>query len=377
MSIAILSAKTGNGHISVMKTIEEEFKKQNYYDIYTYPSFYENISFNNKIMSSFYNYLLASSIKLCKEYSEISGTAYSNSLEEYYQESREKILQLVNMDELEAIISTCPFINNNIIRTLKGEGLTEKIPFYIVVTDPFDPIVKGFNVTGATRYFCATEVVKDILVRSCIESSRIQVIDYPVSARFNKEYSDAEKERVYKKMGLHSDKPIILFNSGAFGSMHYFNMLKKMLKYYNEYQIIMICGKNETMYERSYILQEENRQASIKVLGFVDNIEEILLISDIAITKAGANTFYECLYSKTPMIIDGIHGFMYQEQGVIDYLRDYGVGVVLNDSSDLPDLLNYLFSNGLIERIKINIRNLNLQNGTSKIVNTILSDICN
>ena len=377
MSIAILSAKTGNGHISVMKTIEEEFRKQNYYDIYTFPSFYENILFSNKIMSSFYNYLLASSIKLCKEFSEISGTAHANILEEYYQESREKTLELVNMDGLEAIISTCPFINNNIIKVLKEEGLTGRIPFYIVVTDPFDPIVEGFNVTGATKYFCATGIVKEILVRAGIEFPRIQVIDYPVSARFNKKYSSAEKERVYKKMGLHSDRPIILLNSGALGSKHYFNMLKILLKYYDDYQIITICGKNETMYERACRLQEQNKQAVIKILGFVDNIEEILLISDISITKAGANAFYECLYSETPVIVDGIHGFLYQEQGVVDYLRDYGVGVVLDDSSDLPDLLRYLFGNGLIERIKMNIRNLHLQNGTLKIVNTIMSDLYN
>ena len=376
MSIAILSANTGSKHVSVMKTIEEEFKRQNFHDICTYPSFYEDVHYSNKLLSNFYNYVITlSQMELCAKYYELFAKERFDLDEDYYQESRKKTLELVSMNSLKAIISTCPFINNNITRVLKETGLNGNISFYIVITDPFDPIVAGFNVVGATRYFCATEVVKKILVMAGIESPRIQVIGYPVPAKFNKKYSVVEKERIYEIMGLYSDKPTILLNSGALGSTHYFELLKETAEYDGDCQIIILCGTNKTLYRMSCRLQEQNRQVVIKVLSYVDNIDEILQISDIVITKAGANTFYECLYSETPVIVDGIHGFLYQEQGVVDYLRDYGVGVVLNDSSDLPDLLNYIFSNGLIERIKTNIKNLNLKNGTSKIVNTVLNDI--
>lgn len=376
MSIAIVSTKTGSGHNSVMKTIEEEFKKQNYHDVYMLPTFYEDILFSNRIMSEFYNFLLMSSIELCTKFSELANTKYTRpDILEDYNHRYEKILELVKMEGLECIVSTSHSINNSIIKVLNETNLLDKIPFYIVVTDPFDPIAAGFDVPGAVKYFCATETVKEILIKAGVEISRIQVIDYPVSSRFIKKYSDTEKKLVYEKMGLLFHKPTILLNSGASGSSHYFELLKLMLDCNGDYQIIIICGKNKTMYEMAYRLKEQNKQAAIKVLGFVDNIEEILQISDIAVTKAGANTFFECLYCETPVIIDGIHGLMYQERGVIDYLRDYGVGVLLNDSRDLPELLDYLFSNGLIEQVKTNIKNLTLKNGTSKIVHTILNDL--
>jgi len=372
MSIAILSANTGSRHVSVMKTIEAEFEKQNFHDICAYPSFYEDIHYSNKLLSNFYNYMITlSQIELVAKYYELLAKERFDLDQDYYQESREKLLKLVSINGLQAIISTCPFINGNIIRILKETGLTEMIPFYIVVTDPFDPIVAGFKVAGAKRYFCATEVVKEILAMAGNEG--IQVIGYPVPGKFNKKYSSTEKEHIYEIIGLYSDRPTILLNSGALGSTHYFELLKVLAEYDGYCQIIILCGINKTLYRMSCRLQEQNRQVVIKVLSYVDNINEILQISDIVITKAGANAFYECLYSETPMIIDGIHGFMYHEQGVVDYLRDYGVGVVLNDSCDLFDLLYYSFCNK--ENIKRNIRNLNLQNGTSKIVSTILDDI--
>lgn len=377
MSIALLSAKTGNRHVSVMKTMAEEFKKQNYHDIYEYPSYFEDCIHGNIILSNYYNSVITlSQMGLCAKFYELFARKRFDLSEEFYQESREKIFELVSKDGLECIISTSHSINNSIIKVLKETKLLEKIPFYIVVTDPFDPIAAGFDVIGATKYFCPTDIVKKILEKSGIESPRIKVIDYPVSARFNKKYSNMEKKLVYERMGLLSNKRTILLNSGALGSTHYFELLKRMLDYKGDCQIIILCGMNETLYKMSCRLQEQNRQTIIKVLSYVDNIDEILQISDLVVTKAGANAFFECLYSETPVIIDGIHGFLYQEQGVVDYLRDHGVGVVLNDSCDLPALVDYFFSNGLIERIKTNIKNLNLRNGTSEIVHTVLSDLC-
>ena len=84
MSIAILAAKTGNGHISVMNSLENEFKMQGYNDVICFPDFYEKMQVSNRILSDFYNFLVRNSPKLCNQYCEFSALTRSDSTEDFY-----------------------------------------------------------------------------------------------------------------------------------------------------------------------------------------------------------------------------------------------------------------------------------------------------
>lgn len=48
MSIGILAAQTGRGHVSVMKTLYKEFINCGVYDVKCFPSFYEDMMISNK-----------------------------------------------------------------------------------------------------------------------------------------------------------------------------------------------------------------------------------------------------------------------------------------------------------------------------------------
>lgn len=377
MSVAILSAKTGNGHNAVMNTIAEVFFMRNYKEIFIYPSFYEDNLISNKILSDFYNFLIATSnIELCEKFSELSAIGGYDLSDDIYSGSRDNILKLINKPGLEAIISTSHSINNNIIRALKESGLYKKIPFYIVVTDPFNPISVGFDVVGATKYFCTTEEVRKILIEGGVESKLIETIGYPVQDKFCLEYSENKKNDICNKMQLSADKKTIMINSGASGSIHYFKILKSLLNSTNDYQIIFICGKNKALYSIANSYLKRNNISEVKVYGFVDNMEEILQVCDVVVTKAGANTFFESLYSGVPIIVDGVNGFLYQERGVKNYLIEREVGFILEHEHQLEELLDMMFNNELLDKkFKANIKNLNLQNGAIKIVDTVLNDL--
>ena len=66
MSIGILAAQTGRGHVSVMKTLYKEFINCGVYDVKCFPSFYEDMMISNKILSDFYNFLMINSIAFLK-----------------------------------------------------------------------------------------------------------------------------------------------------------------------------------------------------------------------------------------------------------------------------------------------------------------------
>jgi UDP-N-acetylglucosamine:LPS N-acetylglucosamine transferase len=114
--------------------------------------------------------------------------------------------------------------------------------------------------------------------------------------------------------------------------------------------------------------------STIKIIDFNDKIEESLQISDVAIIKPEANTFFECLYSDVPVIVDGTQGFLYQERGVLEYLEENKVGIVLKECNHILELIDSLFSSEL-DRLKENIIKMELKSGSSEIVKSVLENL--
>ncbi len=91
MTIAIVSANTGNGHRAVMNALVEEFKSQGYSNIIIHDSFYEKCLISNKILSDFYNFLMAASIPLAEKYTEFAAITRPDMSDEIFNASYEKL----------------------------------------------------------------------------------------------------------------------------------------------------------------------------------------------------------------------------------------------------------------------------------------------
>lgn len=374
MSIAIISAQTGNGHNAVMSTLEEGFNNKDYHDVSVYPSFYEDLSISHKVLSDFYNFLLTASTEMCAKFVEFSALKGPGFWEMEYNECYDKIVDFVETEGLEAIVSTTPLINKPIIRILEEKGLN--IPYYIVLTDPFKPVASGFAEKGTARFFCPTDTVKNILEKCSMDPSLIDVTGYPIAKKFTEKFSASEKESIYEKMGLSSDKKTLLLNGGAYGIPHYKKFLESAVESKHDFQIILICGHNKFLYKQANRYVEKNRlETTVKILPFIDNVWEVLQIADVTVTKSGANTFFECLQAKTVPIIDGVTGFLYQERGVIEYLSEFKVGMILNNHDELHERLDECFTGDVLAEYSNNIEAMNLINGTETIVTRIMENL--
>ena len=95
-----------------------------------------------------------------------------------------------------------------------------------------------------------------------------------------------------------------------------------------------------------------------KAYGFVDNIQELMSVSDMIVTKPGGLTISELLAMELPPIfISAIPG---QEAGNIEALKTYGLGIeaesveevrrIALDYKENPDKLNSL--KAIIKKIK-------------------------
>ncbi|MCG8502689.1 MAG: hypothetical protein MJB12_20075 [Firmicutes bacterium] len=375
MSISIISTSAGNGHNVVMNTLKEGFKHKGY-DVKGYPTFYEDLMPSNRVLHDFYNSLLETSFPLAIKYNELSVLQGERWQNELYRHSYNAIDQFIQKDKHMAIISTTPLLNKLILLYFKDNKLIGKIPFYIVVTDPYDPIYPGFEVKGANGYFCPNDTVGSILLNAGVEADKIKVFGYPVSCKFCCIPSDDEEVKIYNKYGLDPTKPVLLINSSTHGSLHYFNILKSILsQHICDMQIVMVCGKNRSLYNAAKFCYPKDRNKDIVILPYVNNIEELLYIADACLTKAGANTVYECLFTCTPLMIDAINGLLYQEKGIVKFLEQNKVGYVCKDDQDICQALDIMYNTSWKSDVKARISAMNIVNGTERIVANILNDI--
>ena len=361
MKIGIIGAMTGNGHISVLKALEKEFKDRDI-EVDCYPDFYEKLMLSNKILSDFYNFLLSNSIDLCNKYCEFTNATRSDLSEDFYQGVKDNIIDFLLKNNYDILISVTHTINPAIIRIINELNLEKKLKFEIVITDPFVPVAVGYAVPGAYKYYCATDMVKELLLKHGVDYSKIKVFGYPINQKFH----------VKKK--LNKEEKTILLNCGSQGNIYYYEMLKKICKKLPEININIVCVKNIILYKQiCKNLKKNNLEKRVKVFSFVKNMEKLLNDSNIVITKPGANSLFEAINCKTPIIIDAVNGLIYQEKGVKEFLDEYNIGKILYNMEELIETLLYSLCPNNYEMYIKNMEKIPWSNGTVEIVNDILN----
>jgi 1,2-diacylglycerol 3-beta-galactosyltransferase len=70
-------------------------------------------------------------------------------------------------------------------------------------------------------------------------------------------------------------------------------------------QVVVVCGRNTRLQERLRARPQGPGHVRLLVLGFVDNMHELMGACDAIITKAGPGTIAEALISGLPILLNG------------------------------------------------------------------------
>ncbi len=367
--VGILAAGTGNGHISVARALQHSLAKHSV-DAQVFESFYEDLMVSNKIISDYYNFLMAASPSLCCRFSELSYLTRPDLSEDFYRGVKGKLKKFIVKHAFDVIISTSHTINYAVIRMLKELSLEKKTRFYIVVTDPFVPISVGFDVKGADGYFYTNNSVKQYLAKN-IEEKYLYETAYPVHEKFLKAYTQDEVAGIYKKLKLDPQKKTLLINSGSRGGFHYKEYLKEAISRLADMQIIFGCGSNEALFSLVNMIAGGEHK-NVIILKYIENMNDILKISDIVLTKPGANSFYECLYLRKPLLLDKMEGFLYQEKGAEDFIRENKVGIIIDNPAGLSQAVREVL--GVSHDVFLaGLNKIKIINGADEITNQIIT----
>ena len=207
-----------------------------------------------------------------------------------------KLLKLLREKQPDIIISTHPF-GSQMCSYLKRKGkITAEIATIMTDFSPHDQWLVGSDFTD--YFFVAHDKMKDYLISKNIPEEKIFATGIPISSRFLKQYN---KEEILKEFDLQKDKKTILFFGGGefgLGKTQTVEIFESLIRDFNYLQVIAISGKNPKMKESfNNIVQKCNKENSVKILEYTNQVPELMSISDLVVSKPGGLTTSESLAS--------------------------------------------------------------------------------
>lgn len=116
-----------------------------------------------------------------------------------------------------------------------------------------------------------------------------------------KKYKKFSSQEAKKSLGIDTQKPVLLILGGSQGSLILNESVMKLApETLAKYFIIHIVGKKQNL----EVLENFYRQSNIDflLLEFTDQMQEILSITQLAISRAGASSLYELMFYEIPTL---------------------------------------------------------------------------
>jgi processive 1,2-diacylglycerol beta-glucosyltransferase/1,2-diacylglycerol 3-beta-galactosyltransferase len=201
----------------------------------------------------------------------------------------------------------------------------------------------------------------------------VNTFPFVIDEKFSKMISVNEVSALKNKYGYDSSKKLLLILGGGDGIPKGEKILEEILLSKPDYEIGIVCGKNEVLQNGVERLKEKYSASQLKIYGYVDFIYDLISISDVVLTKCGASTIMEISnLKKVPVVNDYIWE---QEQGNVDYLVERKLGIYEPKINMLPAIINNLLTDEeLYSFYRNNIENEKIENGLPLVTQHIMNE---
>ena len=191
-------------------------------------------------------------------------------------------------------------------------------PIYCIVTDYGAHTF--WTYTDIDGYFVGAEKPREQLIERGVSPERIWVSGIPIDTTIS-EPKDPALSR--QRRGLPAQGQVITLFGGGVANERLRMMVKDLLVSGINGTLVVVAGRNESMRQALADLKSSSTM-TLRVLGFVTYVDDLVAASDLVITKAGGLIISEILARNVPIIvIDPIPG---QEEWNADFVVVSGAG---------------------------------------------------
>jgi processive 1,2-diacylglycerol beta-glucosyltransferase len=172
------------------------------------------------------------------------------------------------------------------------------------------------------HYFTATEEGAINLQHWGVPAGDITVSGIPIHPAFSQPKDRCE---CLASQGLEGKRPVVLQLAGGFGV--------------GPLELVVVAGRNEELKARLEKIVPP-AQHRVKVLGFTTQMDELMAVADLVVSKPGGLTTSETLARGAAMVV--VNPIPGQESRNSDYLLENGAAVKINNLATLPYKLTQL-----------------------------------
>jgi processive 1,2-diacylglycerol beta-glucosyltransferase len=260
-----------------------------------------------------------------------------------------RLSDLLEQQEWDVIVNT-HFLPAEIIAGLRRRRKI-RTPQITVTTD-FETHRLWMN-EPCDHYTTATEEGAAYLASFGVDPAKISATGIPIHPVFSQ---PKDRDQHLVKHGLKGDRPVVLQLAGGFGVGPIERLYQSILSIEQPIELLVVAGKNEKLRKQLQGVPVPTRHRA-KVMGFTTEIDELMCVADVVVSKPGGLTTSEVLARGAAMaIVNPIPG---QESRNSDYLLEQGAAIKINNIATLPmKLSKLLFDSARLDVLKFHARRI-------------------
>ena len=217
------------------------------------------------------------------------------------------------------------------------------------------------------RYIVPSGETGKKLIDNGVDPDRIMQYGIPIDEKFR---HSPEKGEIFKKFSLDGGLSTVLIMGGTQGLGPIKELVTLLDRLPSALQMIIASGTNKRLFkwlER----RKRNFKKKMVVLPFANNIDELMRISTVIVTKPGGITTAEALARGLPMLI--VNPIPGQEAMNTKFLLNEGVAVKAQNPSDVAIVLaELLYNKNKLKRMSDRARNLSKPDSSVNIARLML-----
>ena len=217
--------------------------------------------------------------------------------------------------------------------------ITHQLPMTVIgVLTDYAPHLYWLH-EGVDYYVVPSQEASDRYVKEGIPEEQIKILGIPIRMKFAGHTGAAN---IAKKLGLDLNIPTILIMGGGQGLGPMKEAVKSLVRLERALQLIVICGTNVKLVNW---IKKIQRRTSKKIIfyDYASNVDELMEVSTLIVSKPGGMTTSECLAKGLPMVIvDPIPG---QEERNSQFLVRQGIAIRVDDKRHIAREIDVLLNN--------------------------------
>ena len=274
------------------------------------------------------------------------------------------------------IVLTTHFMANEIISRLKAAGTLNTT----LITCVTDTRMHAFWYASQIDFFCVgyEATLQDLIGKWRVPAEKVRITGIPLHQKF---YQAATKDEIRRRHDIRPDLFTILVTGGGFGVGPITALVRIISGMGLPLQLLVVCGHNGRLLKeinaragrdqpldyardgsRGGELAEPRPAVIIKAYGFIDFVDELMTVSDAAITKAGGLICSEAIARELPLVI--VAPIPGQEGRNCRFLVKEGAAVRLYRLSHIRRLIEKFYASrgdspgGMLTAMRDNIRRI-------------------